>query len=135
MKVEAIESLGLGMSWNALPKRDLTVNNLLIHTILRKFRSTSVYPLGGSPNWFMKNKKAAAPAKHLAVAVNLSKRTRQSLIELLSLEFYERHSNNIYYYCSNLFHLNFAHIKVKPRLRPEDFLLVSETHLVVLLSL
>jgi hypothetical protein len=56
VKIEAIESLGFGLKRNSLPKRDLMFENLLLHTILRKFRSTSVHSLGVSPNWFMKNK-------------------------------------------------------------------------------
>jgi hypothetical protein len=49
VKIEAIEGLGFGLSWHSLPKVDLTIENLLLHTILRKFRSTSVFPLGIGP--------------------------------------------------------------------------------------
>jgi hypothetical protein len=77
VKIEAIESLYFGLNRNSLPKRDLIIESLLLHTILRKIRSTSVHSLGAGPNWFMKSEKAAAPAKHLAVAVNLAKTNRK----------------------------------------------------------
>jgi hypothetical protein len=57
VKIEAIERLVFGLCWHALPKVVLTFENLLLHTILRKFRSTSVHSLGAGPNWFMKNKE------------------------------------------------------------------------------
>jgi hypothetical protein len=50
VKIEAVERLDFGLSRKALPKRELTVKRMLHHTILRKFRSTSVHPLGGGPN-------------------------------------------------------------------------------------
>jgi hypothetical protein len=50
VKIEAIEGLGFGLNWHYRPKVDLTVTRLLLHTILRKIRFTSVHSLGASPN-------------------------------------------------------------------------------------
>jgi hypothetical protein len=95
VKIETIERLVFGLSWHTLPKVDLTIYNLLLHTILRKFRSTSVHSLGDRPNWFIENKEGDCAGSRGEFA--------KTALEKLKLALCKYFSKNVYYCFANLF--------------------------------